>query len=110
MSKRLKQHAPKLRMLWKLNRPKKQRWLKKNLDKDFLLCLCECTLNILNGNIKLLPRQKKMLEEHKESLRQLVNKKVSMRKKHKIVQDGGAFIGALLGPIVSILGDLLAGK
>ena len=51
-----------------------------------------------------------MLEEHKESLRQLVNKKVSMRKKHKIVQDGGAFIGALIGPIVSILGDLLAGK
>jgi len=41
-------------------------------------------------------------------LRKLVLKKTSLKNKRKIVQTGG-FLGALLGPIVSVLGSLFGG-
>ena len=109
MSKRLKQHAPKLRLLCKFNNDRKRRWLEKNLDDSLLICLCECSLNILNGNIPLLPKQKEQLAKHKECLRQLIDKKISKKKKKEILQDGG-FLGLVLGPIVSVLSGLLGGN
>ena len=50
-----------------------------------------------------------VLAKHKEDLRKLIDKKISMKKKKEILQDGG-FIGALLAPIVSILSGLLSGN
>ena len=109
MSKRLKLHAPKLKLLCKLNNNRKRRWLEKNLDDSLLICLCECSLNVLKGNIPLLPKQKKLLAEHKDCLRQLIDKKISKKQKKQILQDGG-FVGMLLGPIVSVLSGLLGGN
>jgi hypothetical protein len=41
-------------------------------------------------------------------LRELALKKTSKKKRKKIIQSGG-FLGAILGPIVSILGRLFGG-
>ena len=109
MSNRLKEFAPELKLLCKFNNNRKQRWLEKNLNDSLILCLCECSLNILRGNIPLQPKQKKMLAKHKEDLRKLIDKKISIKKKRQILQNGG-FIGTLLGPIVSILSGLLGGN
>ena len=106
MSKRIHHFAPTLKLLCKLNYPRKKRWLKKNLDNALILCFCECALNVLKGNVTLDSKQKKMLAKYKEELRLLADRETPIKTKKKIIQDGG-FIRSLLGPIVSILSGLL---
>jgi len=68
--------------------------------------MCECAKNLLKGNVPLSPAQLRTLRRHKQKLRQLAVKKTSLAKKKKLVQSGG-FLGALLTPIISVLGNLL---
>ena len=107
MASRLRQFAPVLRKLSKAT-SKKSKLLLKQANNDLIKCLCDCSKNILNGNVNLSPRQKKRLVRHKHNLRKIVNKKTSLKAKRKIIQKGG-FLGALLGPIVSVLGNLFGG-
>jgi len=76
-----------------------------NADNDFVKCLCECAKNIIKGNVKLTTLQRSKICRRKQSFRKLVLKKTPLKEKREIVQSGG-FLGALLGPIVSILGGL----
>ena len=107
MSQRLKQHLPMLRFLSRA-KPKAVKTVLKDAPKDLLCCLCECALNILKGNIKLTPVQKRALYRHRQKLRALVAKKTSSKKRKQILQKGG-FIGALLKPVLGVLGGLLGG-
>ena len=109
MSRRVKHFAPTLKRLVRLSEVDRKRWLKLNLNKDLVHCLCECTQNLLRGKVPLNKRQKTALNRRKKYLRELVRRKVSLTRKKKIIQSGG-FLGALLGPIVSILGGLLGGN
>ena len=70
-------------------------------------CLCECALNVLNGNIPLTPADKKKLNKYKNKLRYLTNRKLSAQKKKKTLNQKGGFLGALLTPVLSALGGLL---
>ena len=106
MSKLLKKHGKILRYLSKLPESKRRSWIKKNCSKDLVNCICECSLNVLKGNVRLTPAQKKKLARCKSSLRTLVSKKTSLKRRQAIIQKGG-FLGALLGPIASFLGGLL---
>ena len=106
MSQKLKEFAPKLKSLAKCTHVRKEKWVQENLDEDLLCVLCDCSLNILSGNVKLQPRQKKSLEKHKERLRILADKKIPLKRKKVLIQDGG-FLAAILGPIVSALSGLL---
>ena len=105
MSERLKKYAPYLRMLYKSSPKVRKAIAKKNCSPEFIKCLCECAKNVLVGNVELSPAHKRQLKRHKRLLRKLVLKKTSLKAKKKIVQTGG-FLGALLGPIVKILGGL----
>jgi len=80
----------------------------KNCDKHLINCFCECSKNILKGNIPLKEPQLRKLRREKKNLRALALKKTSLKKKRKILQKGG-FIGALLTPVLSILGNILGG-
>ena len=109
MSSRIERFAPTLRLLHGYNSKQKKRWIKKNLDSEFVYCLCECAKNLLKGNVPLTLAQKKSLSRRKKELRELARKKVNLKKKKQIVQSGG-FLGALLGPIISVLGGLFGGQ
>lgn len=80
----------------------------KEAKPDLINTLCECSLNILKGNVRLTAAQKKQLSRHKQSLRCLSKKGVSLKKRKQILQKGG-FIGALLKPVLGVLGGLLGG-
>ena len=103
MTRSINKYAQKLRMLFK-SKP----LLRKSIlrDKGLLTCLCECSKNILKGNVSLSSVQKKKLRCHKRSLRELTLKKTSKKKRNKIVQKGG-FLDALITPILSLLGGIL---
>lgn len=76
---------------------------------DLIKALCECSLNILKGNVKLNRAQKKKLCRYKNKLRALIAKKTSMKSRKQILQSGG-LIGALLGPVIGVLGSLLGAR
>ena len=82
--------------------------MKSCCDGDFVSCITECVKNLLKGNVPLNSAQKKKLAAKKKILRQFALKKTSFGKKQKLIQSGG-FIGALLGPIISVLGGLFNG-
>jgi len=109
MSERVKKYAGLLKRLHKASSAQKKTILKKYVKEgEFVKCLCECSRNIMRGNVALTPAQKRALRKRKNDLRKLSLIKTSIKTKKKIVQKGG-FLGALIGPIVSILGGLFAG-
>lgn len=108
MSARLKKHFAKLTLLKEAS-TKQRKHILKNCNKNLLCCLCECAKNVLKGNVPMTNPQKSKLGRFKRRLRNLASKQTRIKIKKKIVQTGG-FIGALLAPVLSLLGSLLSPK
>lgn len=105
MSVRLRRYGPLLKLLANAT-PEIRKAVLRGGDPDFMRCLCECALNVLNGAVPLTQAQKRKLLPYKTGLRTLIKKTVPLYRKQAIVQKGG-FLGALLAPIaISVLGGL----
>ena len=80
-------------------------------SKEVIDTVCECCLNVLKGTIPLSPHQKKCLGKHRHLLRQMVQKKIPVRQKKKmLVQRGGFLLPMLLGNVLKgIAGPMLGG-
>lgn len=104
----MRRYLPTLRRIHRLGEGAKRKLIKE-CDKNLINCFCECSKNVLKGNVPLKESQLKKLRREKHNLRSLALKKTSLTKKRKILQKGG-FIGALLPPILSIIGGLLGGN
>jgi len=105
MSERMKRFLPTLKRIHRLGEQAKRKLIK-NCDKALIDCFCECSRNVLNGNVPLKSTQLNKLRREKKNLRALSLKRTPLKRKRKILQKGG-FIGALLPPILSIIGGLL---
>lgn len=108
MSDRLKANLPVLKRLVRAKRPKREKILGE-ADSELIKCVCECAINVLNATVPLTERQHSCLNKHKEFLRELANRKVSLEtKKIKLEQQTGGFLLGLLRPVVeSYLAELL---
>lgn len=105
MTKHLKAHRCLLKKL-KRCKPKERKEILKKGGKPLQLCLQECAINVLNGNVPLTKTQFKRLSKYKQKLRLLGKKRTSQKKKLDIEQRGG-FLSALLAPVVgSLLGAI----
>ena len=106
MSQRLRRHSSSLRALAKAPETI-TRAVVRGCDDALFKCLCECAVNVLNGNVPLTTSEYSKLKVHKTGLRQLADKRVNRDKKRIILQQGG-FLGALLAPIAaSVLGPVV---
>lgn len=105
MSACLKRNAELLKLLCRSN-TKVSKTILKHASPDLIKSITECSHNVLKGNVPLTSSQKKRLARYKQSLRNLSKKSTSIKHKKKIIQQGG-FIGALLRPIVSVLGQII---
>jgi hypothetical protein len=105
MSIRMREHSALLRRLYKASPKDRKNILKDKCDRPFVECISECCKNVLRGNVPMNRSQLINLRRHKRMIRKLSLKKSSLKNKKRIIQTGG-FLGALLGPIVSILGSL----
>ena len=106
MASRVKKHLDSLKILRKA-KPKFRKNFLLGADNDLIKCLCECSLNVLNGNIKLSKNQKKSLRKHRKNIRTLAAKKVGLKRKRKILIQKGGFLPALLAPVLGIAGSLI---
>ena len=110
MSKLVEKYATFLRRLHKANPKEKKILIKKAKDDpEFLKCMCECAKNVIKGTVQMTASQRERVRRRKQSFRKLILKKTSLKEKRRIVQSGG-FLGALLGPIISVLGSLFGGS
>lgn len=74
--------------------------------KDLIDTLCECILNLLNGNLNLDLKDKNNLSKYKLPLRKLL-KRISLKEKKKILVQKGGFLEILLPSIVSGLATII---
>ena len=62
------------------------------LTNSFINFLCECLLNVINGNV---PANKQLLKNQEKSLQQLLSKKTSLEKKQNVLAKKPELIRAL---------------
>ena len=105
MSQHVKSNAHLLKVLAECT-PKLRKNILEKASVGLLRSLCECSLNVLKGNVKLNSHQKRKLSRHKKKLRTLADHKVPNSRKKKLLIQQGGFIGALLQPILSTLAGL----
>lgn len=108
----VKKCLPTLEKLAKAKTVKQRNQLLKDAKSCIYYSIAEISKNTLNGNIPVTPQQRVKLTKYKSQLRKLARKSgVSLKQKKEIVnQTGGAFLPALLYPVLSYLGGRLADK
>lgn len=106
MSTKIKKHAAILKYLANTASPSTCKSFINTANKEMIDVLCECGLNILNGNVHLTANQRKQLNRHKNNLRCVTSKKTPLKEKKNLLQKGG-FLKALLAPILGVVGSLL---
>lgn len=106
MSKRIKDNQPFLHLLARSG-SKRRKQLLQQATKDELTSLFEICLNIIKGNIPLKPKDLKRFKRHKGLLRTLSDRKVSLQRKKKLVNQKGGFIGSLAAFAIPLLAGLL---
>jgi hypothetical protein len=102
---KLKNNLEKLKVLsccGKKNRIK----ILKNGDENLILCVCECILNTLNGNIQYPPKIFKKLKSVKYILRK-INKLKNINDKKKILIQKGGFLQYLLPAAITVITSLI---
>ena len=104
---RLQKNASSLKLLHKA-KPSFRRAIIANADRSLIQTIVDCCYNVLEKNISIDPKSKKNLAKHKKNLRKLVDRKLSLPKKRKIIQRGG-FLSALISAILPALGGLIGG-
>jgi len=82
--KRVKTNYHTLQVL-KTADPKLRKAIISNCNKEVVHFISECTLNVLNGNIKLTGCDMRKLQKHKATLRKVSDKRVPLYTKKKLL-------------------------
>lgn len=83
--------------------------LLKNIPSRSVKAICECTLNVLKGNVPLTTSQKRYLSKYKSTLRKIGTKKGSLSSKRNLIVQKGGFLNILLPAALSVLTTLING-
>jgi hypothetical protein len=100
------QHQGEILRLLRKAKPPVVKAVIRTASPKLISALCECCHNVLKGHVPLSRAQKQRLSRYRAGLRTITKNKLSVKKKKQILQQGG-FLGALLGPIVKVLGSVL---
>lgn len=101
-------HTDILRALYYLS-PEQRKALLKKADTQLVRYICECALNVLQGNVPLEKAHKTRLRKHVRVLRRLVKPTGGFSTKKKIIVQQGGFLPALLAPLIgTVLANLVS--
>jgi hypothetical protein len=87
--------------------PKLHKAIVSNCDRELVNSICECVLNVLNGNVKLSDCVKRKLRKQKNVLRKVVDKRVPISGKKKLIVQRGGFLLPLLSAVLPALATLI---
>lgn len=103
-----KQQLRDLELIKTCPKPLRKELLKK-LPTRSVKAVCECSLNVLKGNIPLTSHQKKSLSKYKSTIRKIGSKKGSLFQKKKLIVQKGGFLNILIPAALSVLTSLIHG-
>ena len=90
-----------MQMLNRTHNAKLRKAILEYADAELISALCECAHNILRGTVRLTPQEKVRLRRYRTDLHSIVNKKMAVVRKRRILQQKGGFLPALLAPLAS---------
>ena len=81
-------------------------------DQERINAICECTDNVLRGNVPITTRQKKRIEKHREVLQNIADPSIDWKRKRKFLQtqEGRGIITTTLGIALPALISWLASR
>lgn len=106
MSKRLFKQEPFLQLLAR-STSKQRSELLKHAKREELKALFEICLNIIRGNFPIDDKHFKQLKKHRNVLRSLGDRKVTLKRKKQLVSQEGGAIRALVTTVGSLILPLL---
>lgn len=109
MPTRLRNSQPFLQLLARSS-AKRRKALLKQITKEELAALFEICFNILRGNIPLNSYMRKKLIRERHTLRTLADKKISLNRKKKLINQKGGFLGTVASLALPLLASLLLKK
>jgi len=104
--RRIKSNFHKLHTL-KGTQPKLRKALISNCDKDLVKCVCECALNLLHGNVQLSDCTRRKLLKYRRRLRTVVDRRVLLARKKKLIIQRGGFLVPLLTAVLFTSASLI---
>jgi len=97
-----------LNLLSKSRKKKRRNALIDLGDREEINAVSECILNLLKNNIKIPKSKLRSIKKHKHTMRDVVDKNLSVSKRKKILkQKGGGFLPVVLPLALSALSKLL---
>lgn len=109
--RRIREHADYLSLMHKHGKnPGERKKLINLANKGEVEACCELYLNAIKGNFDVTPALAKSLERHKKNCAHLLNHKVPIAKKKRILagQTGG-FLPLIAGALLPLVGSLAKG-
>jgi len=104
--KRIKSSFYKLHAL-KDAKPKLRKAIISNCDKELIHTISECALNVLRGNVNLSDCQKKRLRKFKGSLKTVIDKRVPLSRKKRLINQRGGFLIPLISAVLPTLASII---
>ena len=104
--RRIKSNYHRLQTL-KDERPKLRTTIIANSDKELLNIISECALKVLRGNVKLSDCKKRKLRKFKRQLRTIIDKRVPLARKKKLIVQHGEVIVPLLTAVLPALATII---
>ena len=77
-------------------------------SRDQIYSVCECVLNISNGNVKLNKEEFAKLKKYRKYFKKLLARKVGLKEKKKILIQSGGFLQFLIPAVISGLSSIAA--
>ena len=77
-------------------------------NRDQIYAICECVLNVSNGNIHLRGEDFNKLKKYKKLFRKLLDKKSGLKEKKNILIQQGGFLQFLIPAVVSGISSIVA--
>ena len=87
--------------------PKLRKAIVSNCDSELVNSICECVLNVLNGNVKLSGCVTRKLRKHKTVLHKVADKRVPISSKKKLIVQRGGFLLPLMSAMLPALATLI---
>lgn len=88
--------------------PRRRKDILRHAPRELVHALSEGCLNILRGNVPLSRQRYTKLRQHRRLVHELANPSTGLRRKQRIIQQRGGFVGALLGALAPVAATLVS--
>ena len=89
-------------------KPKLRKALVSGSDKEALYAILECVLNVCNGNVHINSDDFMKLKPYNRTFKKLIDKKIDIGQKRKIIIQKGGFLQVLIPAIISGLASIIS--